>query len=102
MPRKPPPTSRIELLQGTLDFIILQTLRWGPCHGYGMVEMIRAQSDDALQVDTGSAYPALPRPPPHVASAARRGGRAAGGPAGVPGRRRAAAGSPPSGRDGSS
>ena len=61
MPRKPPPTSRIELLQGTLDFIILQTLRWGPCHGYGMVQMIRAQSDDALQVETGSLYPALQR-----------------------------------------
>lgn len=53
--------SRIELLQGTLDFIILQTLRWGPQHGFGLVEMIRAHSSDALQVDTGSLYPALHR-----------------------------------------
>lgn len=61
MPRKEPPTSRIELLQGTLDFIVLQTLRWGPCHGYGIVQMIRAQSRNALQVETGSLYPALQR-----------------------------------------
>ena len=61
MPRKDPPTSRIELLQGTLDFIVLQTLRWGPCHGYGIVQMIRSQSGNALQVETGSLYPALQR-----------------------------------------
>lgn len=53
--------SRIELLQGTLDFIILQTLRWGPQHGFGIGQMIRANSSDALQVDTGSLYPALHR-----------------------------------------
>jgi PadR family transcriptional regulator, regulatory protein PadR len=54
-------TSRIELLQGTLDFIVLQTLRWGPRHGYGIAQMIRANSNDVLQVDTGSLYPALHR-----------------------------------------
>ena len=53
--------SRIELLQGTLDFIVLQTLRWGPRHGYGIAQMIRANSRDVLQVDTGSLYPALHR-----------------------------------------
>jgi len=59
MPKQP--LSRIELLQGTLDFIILQTLRWGPRHGYGLAQMIRAGSNDTLQVDTGSLYPALHR-----------------------------------------
>ena len=59
MPKQP--LSRIELLQGTLDFIILQTLRWGPRHGYGLSQMIRAGSNDTLHVDTGSLYPALHR-----------------------------------------
>lgn len=55
------PLTRIELLQGTLDLIILQTLRWGPRHGYGIAQMIRASSRNVLQVDTGSLYPALHR-----------------------------------------
>lgn len=61
MGRKPPPTSRIEILQGTLDFIILQALRWGPSHGYGLLLLIRAQTGNVLQVETGSLYPALQR-----------------------------------------
>ncbi len=61
MASKDRPLSRIELLQGTLDFIILQTLRWGPRHGYGISQLIRAGSKDVLQVDTGSLYPALHR-----------------------------------------
>ncbi len=61
MAKNDPAASRIELLQGTLDFIILQTLRWGPRHGYGLAQMIRAGSREALQVDTGSLYPALHR-----------------------------------------
>lgn len=55
------PLARIELLQGTLDLIVLQTLRWGPCHGYGIARTIRSTSKDVLQVDTGSLYPALHR-----------------------------------------
>jgi len=58
---KDPTLSRLELLQGTLDFIILQTLSWGPRHGYGIAHMIRANSHNLLQVETGSLYPALHR-----------------------------------------
>jgi len=53
--------NRIELLQGTLDMLILQTLRWGPQHGYGIAQAIRAGSGEVLQVETGSLYPALHR-----------------------------------------
>ena len=52
---------RIELLQGTLDMLILRTLQWGAQHGHGIGVAIRASSDDALQVEHGSLYPALHR-----------------------------------------
>ena len=53
--------SRLELLQGTLDMLILRTLQWGPQHGHGIGQSIRQQSDDLLKVETGSLYPALHR-----------------------------------------
>lgn len=53
--------NRIELVQGTLDMLVLQTLSWGSQHGYGIAQAIRSGSSDALQVETGSLYPALHR-----------------------------------------
>jgi PadR family transcriptional regulator PadR len=53
--------NRIELLQGTLDMLILKTLQWGPQHGYGIIQAVRASTNDVLQVETGSLYPALHR-----------------------------------------
>ena len=61
MPRQEPYQNRIELLQGTLDMLILRTLQWGPRHGHGIAQSIRANSDELLQVETGSLYPALHR-----------------------------------------
>ena len=52
---------RIELLQGTLDLLILQTLRPGPAHGHAIAKAIERSSDDVLQVEQGSLYPALHR-----------------------------------------
>ncbi len=53
--------NRTEILQGTLDMLILQTLRWGPRHGYALSKAIRTNSGEILNVDTGSLYPALHR-----------------------------------------
>jgi transcriptional regulator len=61
MRHQEPYKNRIELLQGTLDMLILQTLRWGPLHGYAIALGIRSGSDEVLQVETGSLYPALHR-----------------------------------------
>ena len=52
---------RLEILQGTLDMLILRTLQWGPQHGHGIGQVIRAQSEDLIKVETGSLYPALHR-----------------------------------------
>jgi PadR family transcriptional regulator, regulatory protein PadR len=56
-----PDEQRLELLQGTLDMLILRTLQWGAQHGHGIGQAIRRQSDDLLKVETGSLYPALHR-----------------------------------------
>jgi PadR family transcriptional regulator PadR len=53
--------TRIDLLQGTLDMLILRTLQWGPQHGYAIGQTIRAQSSEVLHVEAGSLYPALQR-----------------------------------------
>src|SRR6516164_4009535 len=52
---------RIELLQGTLDLLILRTLLFGPAHGHAIAKAIERNSDDVLQVEQGSLYPALHR-----------------------------------------
>ena len=52
---------RIELLQGTLDLLILRTLQLGPLHGHAIAKAIEFRSDDVLQVEQGSLYPALHR-----------------------------------------
>ena len=56
-----PDDRRLDLLQGTLDMLILRTLQWGPQHGHGIGQTIRTQTDELLKVETGSLYPALHR-----------------------------------------
>src|SRR5258708_40343386 len=55
------PQSRVELLQGTLDLLILQTLVAGSAHGHAIAKHIQRTSEDLLQVETGSLYPAVHR-----------------------------------------
>jgi PadR family transcriptional regulator PadR len=58
---KQPSRGRIELVYGSLDMLILRTLRWGPTHGHGIAKSIERLSEEALKVDHGSLYPALQR-----------------------------------------
>ncbi len=51
----------MELLQGTLDMLVLRTLLFGPLHGYGIAKAIRSTSNEALDIEFGSLYPALKR-----------------------------------------
>jgi PadR family transcriptional regulator len=55
------PQSHVEILQGTLDVLILRTLLTGPAHGHAVAKHIQCTSEDLLQVETGSLYPALHR-----------------------------------------
>jgi PadR family transcriptional regulator, regulatory protein PadR len=55
------PDDRLELLQGTLDMLILRTLLFGPAHGHAIAHAIERGSEDVLQVEHGSLYPALHR-----------------------------------------
>jgi PadR family transcriptional regulator, regulatory protein PadR len=55
------PAPAVDLLQGTLDLIVLKTLSWGPMHGFGIARWIQRTTEDALQVEEGSLYPALYR-----------------------------------------
>src|SRR5215471_15974678 len=61
MPTGDSDVNQIELLQGTLDMLILRTLQWGPQHGHGIGQSIRHNSADLLKIERGSLYPALHR-----------------------------------------
>ena len=61
MPKRNTPPLDADLLQGTLDLLILQTLRPGPAHGHTIAHVIEHRSEDVLQVEHGSLYPALHR-----------------------------------------
>jgi PadR family transcriptional regulator, regulatory protein PadR len=61
MPSRGTPSLDADLLQGTLDILVLQTLVLGPAHGHSIAHLIEQRSDDLLQVQHGSLYPALHR-----------------------------------------
>lgn len=53
--------AKMDLLQGTLDVLILKTLSWGPLHGYAVVRWISQRTEEALKIEEGALYPALHR-----------------------------------------
>jgi transcriptional regulator len=53
--------ANVDLLQGTLDVLILKTLTWGPMHGYAVARSLQQLTDDVLRIEEGSLYPALHR-----------------------------------------
>ena len=57
----PTPAPTGNLLQGTLDLLVLKTLSWGPRHGYAVARWLEETTDDALRIEEGSLYPALYR-----------------------------------------
>ena len=61
MPRRGSPPLQADLLQGTLDLLILKTVAVGPAHGHTIAHVIERQSEDVLQIEHGSLYPALHR-----------------------------------------
>jgi PadR family transcriptional regulator PadR len=61
MSQRQKPTDRLEIMQGTLDLIILRTLRWGSMHGHGIAKFIERTSRETFRIDHGSLYPALQR-----------------------------------------
>jgi PadR family transcriptional regulator PadR len=61
MAQREPYRNRIDLVQGTLDMLILRTLQWGPQHGHGIGQALLRRSENALQIEHGSLYPALHR-----------------------------------------
>lgn len=61
MTPKPRNADRLEIMQGTLDLILLRSLRWGPMHGHGIAKFIQQTTGDTLKLEHGSLYPALQR-----------------------------------------
>ena len=55
------PPQSVDLLQGTLEFLVLKTLSWGAMHGFAIARWIRKTTDDALEIEEGALYPALHR-----------------------------------------
>ena len=55
------PAQSLDLLQGTLDLLVLKTMTWGPAHGYDVARWIQQVTGDVLRVEEGSLYPALHR-----------------------------------------